>query len=184
MEADTFVVFKSVMDSANCLDETLRNELCYVVLQYGFTGVLVDCNPIVKAVMISIMPNIDSSKNRYKASANNGKLGGRPKTKNKPNNNLDVTKDKPSANLYKDKDKDKDKDEGYTPLHFKNYMNVLEFLGDRGKQNLLIEVKFEDIIVKVSEYGKAYDASTLKDLERRQETRFLTYLMNNIKEIK
>ena len=70
------------------------------------------------------------------------------------------------------------------PPSFKSYMSVLEYLKDRGKENLNIEVSFEDITVKVSEYGKAYNSKSLNDLERNQETRFLTHLKNNIKELK
>jgi len=70
------------------------------------------------------------------------------------------------------------------PPTFKNYMDVLDFLKDRGKDNFKINVVFEEIIVKVSEYGKAYNSKTMVDLDHNQETRFLTYLMNNPKELK
>lgn len=116
MKSDTFVVLSSMLESAKCLDDNLRNELCYVIMEYGFNGELVESSPIIKAIMMSIIPNINSSKSRYKASVDNGKLGGRPpKPKpndnlDKPNDNLEETKPKPRPNLDKDKDKDKDVD--------------------------------------------------------------------------
>ncbi len=127
MKSDTFVVLSSMLESAKCLDDDLRNELCYVIMEYGFNGELVESSPIIKAIMMSIIPNINSSKSRYKASVDNGKLGGRPpkhkpndnldkpndnleETKTKPNSNLEETKTKPNSNLDKDKDKDKDVD--------------------------------------------------------------------------
>lgn len=116
MKSDTFVVLSSMLKSAKCLEDNLRNELCYVIMEYGFNDELVECSPIIKAIMMSIIPNINSSKVRYKASVDNGKLGGRPpKHKpsdnlDKPSDNLEETKHKPKHNLDKDKDKDKDKD--------------------------------------------------------------------------
>jgi hypothetical protein len=80
MKSDTFVVLSSMLESAKCLDDSLRNELCYVIMEYGFNDELVECSPIIKAIMMSIIPNINSSKARYKASVDNGKLGGRPQS--------------------------------------------------------------------------------------------------------
>jgi len=66
---------------------------------------------------------------------------------------------------------------------FKSYMDVKEFLEERGEANCSISVKLGDIIVKVSKHGKAYDAETIKDLDFKTETIFLKYLMNNTEEI-
>jgi len=70
------------------------------------------------------------------------------------------------------------------PLSFNHYMDVLDYLKGNDWKNKSIEVSFEGIIVKVSTHGKAYNKKTTHDLDRQQETRFLTYLMRNPKEIK
>lgn len=69
-------------------------------------------------------------------------------------------------------------------FNFNHYMDVLDYLKDNGESNKLIVVDFENIKVKVSTHGKAYNATTTYDLDRKQETRFLTYLMNNTKLLK
>lgn len=72
---------------------------------------------------------------------------------------------------------------GNVSTDFKNYMDVLEFLKSQGDKNKSIEVKFETMTVGVSTHGKAYNKKTMLDLDRQTETRFLTYLQNNTKEI-
>lgn len=58
--------------------------------------------PVADAMFTLIKPNIDSATQRYEASVENGKKGGRPrKNENleKPNNNLAITQEKPKNNL-------------------------------------------------------------------------------------
>jgi len=140
MKSDTFVVLSSMLESAKCLDDSLRNELCYVIMEYGFNGELVESSPIIKAIMMSIIPNINSSKSRYKASVDNGKLGGRPpKHKpndnlDKPNDNLEETKTKPNSNLDKDKDKDKDVDKDKVIKQFTFSLTTSKLLSSTSKE--------------------------------------------------
>ena len=66
---------------------------------------------LVEALWLNMIPNIDRMNEKYMASVNNGKLGGRPKkTQTKPNNNLT----KPNTNqtdTLKEKVKEKEKEE-------------------------------------------------------------------------
>ncbi len=126
-------------------------------------------------------PNLNVSKAKSKPNQT------QTKTESKQNQNRIRPKPKPNQSPPKDKDKDKDKDkEGDkdTSPSFGHYMDVLDFLRSNGNANSKIEVKFEDMTVKVSTLGKAYNKSNTNDLDRKQETRFLTYLMNNTEELK
>ena len=82
---------------------------------------------------------------------------------------------------YKERTEERGGEETASSFNFKAYMDVLDYLQENDWKNKFIEVPFEDIIVLVSKYGKAYNKTNLQDLPRNQETRFLKYLMNNTK---
>lgn len=106
-----FVFYKSFYDSIKNLDDTIQIEVFKALCEYYFNNNSVELSPVANAIFTLMKPNIDSSIKRYNASVENGKKGGRPpKEKNleKPSNNLNKTKQKPSENLYIDIDIEKD----------------------------------------------------------------------------
>ena len=120
----TFVAMESFLEGAMCLDEELRNEVCYVIFHYGIYGTIPECSGYAKGFLIGIKKNIDNSKNRYEASVKNGKKGGRPSNTSKPKQNLNETKTEPNSNLDKDIDID-----FFSPLGEKGnlYHNLYQF---------------------------------------------------------
>ena len=173
---ETFVFYSSFYTSALHLPKKERQEFLECVIEYSINGELKEMpEGIVRAMFESIKINIDKQLTNYKN-------GAKPKRKGSESE----AKPKRKANYKeKEKEKEKEKDEGKRPIpFFKSYMDVLDFLKERGEANYNISIKLGDIIVKVSKYGKAYNSETMVDLGHREETIFLTYLMNNTEEIK
>jgi hypothetical protein len=120
---DTFVFYRSFIESVENLSDIEQLRWLKIIINYS----LDDTEPDLKGLELSFWTqlkfSIDRAQNRYNASVENGKKGGRPKktqenltepdeTKNnltKPNKTKNNLKE-PNHNLNKDKDKDKDKD--------------------------------------------------------------------------
>jgi len=116
MKKDTFVFYRSFMDSLNYLSDTEQLRWLKIIINYSLDCVEPDISGIELSLWSQLKFNIDKAQHRYDTSVKNGSKGGRPK-KIKPNetqDNLtkpDKTQDnltKPNHNLNKDKDKDKD----------------------------------------------------------------------------
>ena len=114
---DSFVFYRSFYESIKNLDKDIQIEIYNAICEYSLNDEYLQLSPIASAIFTLIKPNIDNATKRYNASVENGKKGGRPKkNKNleKPNNNLDITKQEPSNNLdvyvdvYEDVDEDLD----------------------------------------------------------------------------
>ena len=104
MERDGFVFYRSFYEALECLDDKEAYECFKAIALYALDGIEVEMSGVVKALFLTIKPQIDANNHRYA----NGCKGGRPsKTKQKPNENQTETKVKPKE---KDKEKEKDKD--------------------------------------------------------------------------
>lgn len=109
---DSFVFYKSYYDAIKKIPEEYQLEIYNAILSYSLENIEpTNLSPIAEAMFILIKPNIDSSQKRYEASVENGKKGGRPKTKEKPNNNLNKTQQKPNQYLNDNVDEDVDDNE-------------------------------------------------------------------------
>ncbi len=185
MMRDTFVFYNSFYTSALHLPKKERGEFLEVIAEYSLTGKLQEMpEGIVRAMFESCKVNMDKQLTNYKNGAKPKR--NRSETEAKPKRTRSETEAKPKRKAnYKEKEKEKEKERGESPTpFFKNYMDVLDYLKTRGEANYNISVELGDIIVKVSKYGKAYNSDTMEDLDYVTETTFLTYLMNNPKEIK
>lgn len=84
---NSFVFYRSYADCIKELPEEYRTKVMYAIMDYGLDNKLPDDkDPILKAIMISIIPSIDNSNRRYEIAKANGMkgkefgfLGGRPK---------------------------------------------------------------------------------------------------------
>ena len=79
------------------------------VIRYGLYGEIIEMSPIAKSLFTLIKPVIDSSQNRYCASTENGKKGGRPK-KNQTENQTENQDYDMDYDYEKDFDLKKDDD--------------------------------------------------------------------------
>ena len=104
---NSVVFFRSYYNSILLMSEENQLEIYNAIFNYAFNGIIPsDLSNEVKSVFLLMKPNIDSSINRYKASVENGKKGGRPKKENleKPKRNLTQTQYKPTTNLNYNKE--------------------------------------------------------------------------------
>lgn len=128
-ELNKFVFFPSFLECVENAPIEERGNVVYAIVKYGITGKLPSNLPqSFKMIFPAIKPIIDSTIKKYNAQIENGKKGGRPKTKSslekpkqnpnesqlKPNNNQIEsqlpTNGKPNTNLNKEKDKEKKKE--------------------------------------------------------------------------
>lgn len=121
MNRDSFVFYKSFYEAMQNIPEEDKLKLYEAICKYCFYDEIVELDGISKAMFILMKPNIDKANNRWLASVENGKKGGRPPKNNnqkkpnqnleKPNHNLNKTKNKPNQNLNVDVDVDVDVDD-------------------------------------------------------------------------
>lgn len=99
MERDSFVFYRSFFEALSCLDKEQKADCLDAIAKYALDGEESDIDGIVKALFVSIKPQIDANNRRYA----NGCKGGKPKanqsvTKSEPKANQDVTKSEPNEN--------------------------------------------------------------------------------------
>lgn len=108
------LIYRSFVDAARLLDDASQLEAMNAYFDYLLDGIeYTGENAIVKVLLLMAIPAIDSAQARYEAKCENGKKGGRPKTKAKPNeteNNLTETETKANETLYKEEEEDKEED--------------------------------------------------------------------------
>lgn len=76
---ENFVFYGSMKQTIDALPTDMGNALLRAIMNYGTTGEIDDSDSIIHAIMLSIIPNIDSAKKRFKTSQENGSRGGRKK---------------------------------------------------------------------------------------------------------
>lgn len=118
---DSFIFFRSYFNSIEALhDDHAKAEVYRIICTYMFDGVIPETDSeLALSIFYAHQFNLDNSKRRREASAENGKKGGRPKsTKNNleqpkiTKNNLEKPSDnleKPNPNLNKNKNENKNK---------------------------------------------------------------------------
>jgi len=95
MQRDSFIFYRSFFEAAEPLPSKEKLALFEAITNYALNGSLPDLPPIAKAMFTLIKPQLDANQKKYQ----NGTKGGRPKTKEEPNDNLDVTKGKANENV-------------------------------------------------------------------------------------
>ena len=104
--ADGVVILPSYHEAIKGLPDLDRLNAYDAIVRYGLYGEVLDnMTPTVKMLFTLIKPTIDSSQNRYRASKENGKKGGRPRKNQLENQTRNQT-----GNQDKDTDSDIDSD--------------------------------------------------------------------------
>ena len=80
---DGIVFLSSYYDAIRQLPDAERLLMYDAIVRYGIEGELPELPPLLNAAFLFCKPNIDNSKNRYADAVENGKKGGRPRTKAK-----------------------------------------------------------------------------------------------------
>ena len=94
---DSFVFYRSFFEAVSQLKERDQAAVLLAVCDYALNGVERSLSGIPAAMFMLIKPNLDANQRKYE----NGKKGGRPKTKTgtkpKPNDNLEQTETEPNV---------------------------------------------------------------------------------------
>jgi len=91
----SFIFYRSFFEASKPLGKEQKAELFDAICEYALNQEETEREPIVNAMFALIKPQLDANNKRYE----NGKKGGRPITKKKPNNNQKETKSKPNVNV-------------------------------------------------------------------------------------
>lgn len=91
---DSFIFYRSFYEACRELDaEEFKTTIC-ALSEYALNSKEPQIKGAAKALFTIMKPIIDANNKRYE----NGKKGGRPKTKQEPNNNQGVTNVEPNVN--------------------------------------------------------------------------------------
>lgn len=189
MERDSFIFYRSFYEAIMCINNEDKIEVYEAICNYSLNGIETEFNSkTAKAIFTLIKPNIDNATNRYKASVENGKKGGRPrKNKNleKPNNNLDITQEKANQNLnvYEDVYVDEYvyEDIKEEEINKEEEKSILEIASEEFIR--ITPIQYEMLNEFESEYGKDILLLAIKECVK-QEVRNFSYLeaiLNNWK---
>lgn len=102
-ERDSFIFYRSFYESILELPEDNQKDLLLAIANYSLNFKEPSLKGLSKAVWILIKPQLDANNKRYE----NGKKGGRPKTKDKPKDNQTKTKSEPNKNVNVNKNVNK-----------------------------------------------------------------------------
>ena len=99
MERESFVFYRSFFESISCLTKEQKADCLDAIAKYALDGEVIEMDGIIKALFLSMKPQIDANTRRYA----NGCRGGKPKsnqdeTKTEPNPNQTITKPEPKSN--------------------------------------------------------------------------------------
>ena len=93
---DSMIFYRSYYEVIKELPDEQKIKVYEAIFEYGLNDNEIILDGIERAIFNLAKPNINSANARYTASVENGKQGGRPKSKS-----LDKTQQKPSDNLDK-----------------------------------------------------------------------------------
>ena len=83
---ESFIFYKSFYDSIKELDPKEQVKIYNAIFKYEFEKEEPTLTGVCKSIMTLILPQLEANDKRYE----NGKKGGRPKTKKQPNDNVNV----------------------------------------------------------------------------------------------
>ena len=84
---ESYVLYKSFWESIKHLDNDIQLEMFRAMCQYNFEGNEGELSEISKSLFTLMKPQFEANNIRFE----NGKKGGRPKTKTKPKQNQNKT---------------------------------------------------------------------------------------------
>ena len=103
---DSVVFYRSFYEAVKDLPPEQFKASIKAIMEYGLDEKAPESTGIEKTIYLLVKPQIDANNRRYQ----NGTKGGRPKTKDNPSDNQDVTEIKPNQNHPETKTEPKEKD--------------------------------------------------------------------------
>lgn len=91
---DSFIFYRSFFEATKPLNEHQKAQLFDAICEFALNQNETKIEPMVNAMFGLIRPQLEANSKKYE----NGKKGGRPKTKAKPKANQTKTKPKPNVN--------------------------------------------------------------------------------------
>lgn len=146
---DSFIFYRSFFEAVSNLNKRDQTTVLLALCDYALNGVEPELSGVPSSMFLLIRPNLDANQRRYE----NGKRGGRRKTKDEPGPNQDAEKEEPNQNRTgtktepklnqdgtetepnKDVDVDKDKREKKRkPVRFSppSLQEVMDYCRERG----------------------------------------------------
>ena len=96
---DSFVFYRSFLDSLEGLDADTQNEFFMAIAQYGLNGILPNFTGLKQAVWTQIKYSLDKNISRYENCVKNGAKGGAPKgSRNNPKGRNQYSEDNQEDN--------------------------------------------------------------------------------------
>lgn len=171
MERESFVFYRSFFESISCLTKEQKADCLDAIAKYALDGEVIKMDGIIKALFLSMKPQIDANTRRYA----NGCKGGKPKsnqdeTKTEPKSNQEVTKPEPNDNVN-DNDNENEKITPLTPLKGEKEKKPSELVEEKNFPAELKEAVLQWLKYK-REKRQAYQETGLKN--------FLTQVKNNM----
>ena len=169
MERDSFVFYRSFFESISCLTKEQKADCLDAIAKYALDGEVIEMEGIIKALFLSMKPQIDANTRRYA----NGCRGGKPKsnqneTKAEPNPNQTITKPEPNVN---ENDNENEKITPLTPLKGEKEKKPSDLVEEKNFPAVLKEAVLQWLKYK-REKRQAYQETGLKN--------FLTQVKNNM----
>ncbi|MDR1349140.1 MAG: DUF6291 domain-containing protein [Prevotellaceae bacterium] len=151
---DSFIVYNSFLSAIRAIKKRdIQGELALAIIEYGITGEISECGDMVAVVMELIKPQIDINHKKYLngcKGAEYGKLGGRPKTPKKPQENPTQT---PMGFLEKREKEKKKVDKEKIQKEKKEILNPYNPLFENSHENK----ELSTVSGKLSEHEAIFD---------------------------
>ena len=131
---ESVVFYRSFAEAIKALPKEEQLKALWAVINYGLDGVIPEEHGVHTAIFLMAKPQIDANNKRYQ----NGTKGGRPITKDKPNQNQDKTKAEPKE---KDNVKEKVKDNDNSVVRFTppTKQDVMDYCQEKGYTDVDVE---------------------------------------------
>ena len=135
---ESVVFYRSFAEAIKALPKEEQLKALWAVINYGLDGVIPEEHGVHTAIFLMAKPQIDANNKRYQ----NGTKGGRPVTKDKPNDNQDETKAEPKEkDNVKEKEKVKVKDNDNSVVRFTppTKQDVMDYCQEKGYTDVDVE---------------------------------------------
>ena len=133
---ESVVFYRSFAEAIKALPKEEQLKALWAVINYGLDGVIPEEHGVHTAIFLMAKPQIDANNKRYQ----NGTKGGRPVTKDKPNDNQDKTKAEPKEkDNVKEKVKDKDNDNSVVRFTPPTKQDVMDYCQEKGYTDVDVE---------------------------------------------
>lgn len=192
MKRESFVFYSSWLEAIKNLPRDVQGDVLTAIIEYGLTGETTEqLKPITKAMLAMVKPQIDTNNLSYengKKGSDYGKLGGRPRKKDNPNETPPKPQDNPNEtpnvydNVYDNEDKkespngDKKEGEPSSPPLNPDYLKFNDWLKRKAKycsnpKNFPSQITEAEFLKLKEKYTGKQIADVIEQIENRKDLR-------------